>query len=156
MPIPLISGILGALGSAIDTVADKIAPDQNIKIQTAADLKKFKLQLKAGLETEIMKQALSEQGFLLKDVEGARRSEVDLAKMEPPLVRYVTGLLRGVFRPLVGFAILGSFIWARFLCQFWGYSQVEFAERDYWIVGLVATFYYGGRTLEKIFKRSES
>ena len=102
-----------------------------------------------------MKQSLSEQGFLLKDVEGARQSEMELAKMEPPAVRYITGLLRGIFRPLVGFAILGAFIWSRFLCQFWGFQQVQFAERDYWIVGLVATFYYGGRTLEKIFKRSE-
>ncbi len=154
MPIPMISELLGTIGSAIDTVADKIAPDKNIKIQTEADLEKFKLQLRTNLETEIMKQALSEQGFLLKDVEGARRSEIDLARMEPPAVRYITGLLRGVFRPLVGFAILGAFIWSRFLCQFWGYSQVEFAERDYWIVGLVATFYYGGRTLEKIFRQN--
>jgi hypothetical protein len=150
----IITGILSTIGSAIDTVADKIAPDQNIKMQTQADLEKFKLQLKAGLETEIMKQALSEKGFLLKDVQGARDSELELAKLEPPFVRYITGLLRGIFRPLVGFAILGAFIWSRFLCQFWGFLQVEFSERDYWIIGLVATFYYGGRTIEKIFNSS--
>lgn len=155
MGIPLIAGILNTIGSVIDTVADKIAPDQNIQVKTAADLQKFKLQLKNALEVELMKQSLSEQGFLLKDVEGARQSEIELAKMEPPLVRYITGLLRGIFRPLVGFAILGAFIWARFLCTFWGFKQVQFAEQDYWIIGLVATFYYGGRTLEKIFKRSE-
>jgi hypothetical protein len=154
MAIPILGGLLDTIGSAIDTVADKIAPDKNIQLQTETDLEKFKLKLKTGLETEIMKQALSEQGFLLKDVEGARQSEIELARMEPPPVRYITGLLRGIFRPLVGFAILGTFIWSRFLCRFWGYSQVEFAERDYWIVGLVATFYYGGRTLEKIFKSS--
>lgn len=152
MSIPIISGLLNIIGSSIDTVADKIAPDKNIQIQTDADLQKFKLQLKTALETELMRQSLSEQGFLLKDVEGARRSEIELAKMEPPMVRYVTGMLRGIFRPLVGFAILGAFIWSRFLCLFWGYSQVHFTERDYWIIGLVATFYYGGRTLEKIFR----
>ena len=47
MGIPLITGLLDVIGGAIDTVADKLAPDQNIKIQTAADLEKFKLQLKS-------------------------------------------------------------------------------------------------------------
>lgn len=152
MGIPLITGLINTIGSAIDTVADKIAPDQNIKLQTEADLKKFKLQLKTGLETELMKQALSEQGFLLKDVAGARQSEIELAKMEPPAVRYVTGLVRGLFRPLVGFAAIGSFIWSQFLAPYWGYKQIVLDSYATGIVGLIVTFYYGGRTLEKIRK----
>ncbi len=153
MGIPLITGILDIVGGAIDTVADKIAPDKNIELQTEADLQKFKLQLKSGLETAIMKQALSEKGVLLEDLEGARNHEIELAKMEPPLVRYITGLLRGIFRPIVGFAIMGAFAWARFLAPFWGYKQIQFADYDYYIIGLIVTFYFGGRSIEKLFKR---
>jgi hypothetical protein len=150
MGISIISGLLGTIGSAIDTVADKIAPDKNIQLQTEADLEKFKLKLRAGLETELMKQALSEQGFLLKDVAGARSSEIELAKMEPAAVRYVTGLVRGLFRPLVGFAAIGSYIWSQFLAPYWGYRQINLDPYATGIVGLIVTFYYGGRTLEKI------
>ena len=150
MPVPILSGLLSTIGSAIDTVADKIAPDKNIQIQTAADLEKFKGQLAAGLQTEIMKQALSEQGFLLKDVEGARQSEIELAKMEPPPVRYVTALLRGVFRPIIGFATIGSYVWSQFLAPYWDFQQLALSPYAHGFVGIVVTFYFGGRTMEKI------
>jgi hypothetical protein len=155
MGIPVLSGLLDSVGKAIDTVADKIAPDKNIQLQTEADLEKFKLRLRNDLEAEIMKQALSEQGFLLKDVEGARRSEIELAKLEPPLVRYMTGLVRGLFRPLVGFAAIGSFIWSQFLAPYWGFRQIDLDPYATGIVGLIVTFYYGGRTLEKIRSQTD-
>ena len=150
MGLSLITGIIDSISSAIDTVADKIAPDKNIQIQTDADLQKFKLELKTSLETEIMKQAITKDNFLLQDVESARKSEIELAKMEPPLVRYITGLLRGVFRPVIGFTTLGAFVWCRFLAPFWGFSQITFDSYDYTIVGLIVSFYFGGRTMEKI------
>ena len=150
MGLPIISGLLDSIGSAIDTVADKIAPDKNIQLQTETDLEKFKLQLRAGLETEIIKQALSEQGFLLRDVEGARKSEVELAKLEPKAVRYITGLLRGIFRPVIGFTTIGSYVWSQFLAPYWGFQPLTLSGYAHGFVGIVVTFYFGGRTMEKI------
>ena len=150
MGIPMITGLLDTIGGVIDTVADKIAPDKNIQLQTEADLEKFKLQLKTGLESELMKQALSEQGFLLKDVAGARDHEIELAKMEPPAVRYITGLLRGIFRPVIGFTTIGSYVWSQFLAPYWGFQQITLSSYAHGFVGIVVTFYFGGRTMEKI------
>jgi peptidoglycan hydrolase-like protein with peptidoglycan-binding domain len=150
MGIPFIGAVIDTIGEAIDTVADKIAPDQNVKIQSAADLQKFKLQLKAGLQTEIIQKALSEKGFLLKDLEGARNQEVELAKMEPPAVRYITGLLRGIFRPVIGFATIGSYVWSQFLAPYWDFQQLTLSPYAHGFVGIVVTFYFGGRTMEKI------
>jgi hypothetical protein len=155
MPIPIISSIIDAVTGTIDTVADKIAPDKNIQVQTEADLEKFKAKLAEELKNALIQKSLSEQGFLLQDVEGARRHEIELAKMEPPLVRYITGLIRGLFRPLVGFAAIGSFIWSQFLAPYWGFSQITLDPYATGIVGLIVTFYYGGRTLEKI-KRNDN
>lgn len=150
MGIPLISTMIEAITGTIDAVADKIAPDQNLKIESAADLEKFKLNLKSSLEIELMKQALSEKGFLLKDVEGARQSEIVLAKMEPPAVRYITGLLRGIFRPVIGFATIGSYVWSQFLAPYWDFEQLVLSPYAHGFVGIVVTFYFGGRTMEKI------
>jgi hypothetical protein len=71
MGIPLITGLLDTIGGAIDTVADKIAPDKNIQIQTDADLQKFKLQLKAGLEMGAIWKKLDNVDIRTAHIEGA-------------------------------------------------------------------------------------
>ncbi len=86
----------------------------------------------------------------MQDLKGARNHEVELARMEPPMVRYITGLLRGIFRPVIGFTTLGSFVWARFLATYWGFDRITFDNYDYYVIGLIVTFYFGGRTMEKI------
>jgi hypothetical protein len=154
MAIPFIGELISQGFNLIDSIGDKIAPDKNVELKTEADILKFTESLKAEYKLKVMDKVLEEGSDLnksiLDDLAGARQHEVDLAKMEPPLVRYVTSLLRGIFRPVIGFGILGSFAFSRFIAPYFGAMQIQLTQWDYTIVGLIVTFYFGGRTIEKI------
>jgi hypothetical protein len=154
MPIPFIGSLIEQGMNLIDSIGDKIAPDKNVKLATEADVKKFVKKLKTDFKLAVMDKMLqkgtNENDAILKDVQGAREHEIRLAEMEPTAVRFITSLLRGIFRPVIGFGILGSFTYARFLAPFFNQKRLTFDQSDYVIIGIVITFYFGGRTLEKI------
>jgi hypothetical protein len=162
MPIPFIGSLIEQGMNLIDSIGDKIAPDKNVELATEADVKKFVEKLKTDFKLSVMDKMLqkgtAENDAILKDVQGAREHEIRLAEMEPTVVRFATSLLRGIFRPVIGFGILGSFTFARFLAPFFNQDRLNFDEKDYIIIGIVITFYFGGRTLEKIknFKKESS
>ncbi len=154
MAIPFIGGLIKQGMDLIDSIGDKIAPDKNVQLKTEADIEKFTQQLKADFKLSVMDKMLqkgtAENNAILEDVKGARDHEIELAKMEPPPVRYVTGLLRGIFRPVIGFATIGSYVWSQFLAPYWDFPQLVLSPYAHGFVGIVVTFYFGGRTMEKI------
>lgn len=137
------------LSEAISTGIDKIWPDQNVKIETAADLEKVKAQVTGTVKRIVLEYEDKHKEKLLQDVEGARRNEVELAKLEPLSIRIITGLARGLMRPFNGTLVLGSYAVGRFLYPVWQGKSLVLTWHDYAILSLIVTFYYGGRTMEK-------
>jgi hypothetical protein len=147
---PIIGDFIEAGMNFITGITNKFAADKNVVIQNETDRIKFAQELQKELTVMLYQHVMANKDLMLKDVENARLHEIELAKLEPSLVRYITSLARGLFRPLIGFATIGSFVWSQFLAPYWGFKTLVLNPYAYGIVGLIATFYYGGRTMEKI------
>ncbi len=139
MGIPIISDVI----DLVDKGIDKIFPDKDVKIGAEID----KQKLKNDLELQIMKIGMDENKLLYQDMDSARELyKLELQKAQSK----VAGFIRDIFRPSVGFAIFGMWIYTIIQPIITGAPRIELTNFDYSVILAVVGFYFGGRTVEKI------
>lgn len=117
-----------------EKVADKYLPS------SMSEKEKFEARL------EIQKAAIEEYKTAIADVQGAR----ELAGKESENAPGWTRVLTVTHRPIWSFAMLGIFVWT-ILAPYIGYPQIPLTEIHKEVMIVVITFYFGGRSVEKIF-----
>lgn len=117
-----------------EKVADKYLPP------SMSEKEKFEARL------EIQKAAIEEYKTAIADVQGART----LAGKESDGAPGWTKVLTVTHRPMWSFLMLGIFCWT-VLAPYLGFPQIPLTETHKDIMMVVITFYFGGRSVEKIF-----
>lgn len=137
--MPIIGDILGLLSVAVD----KIFPDKDEALKLGIDKQKIKNEL----ELEVMKRSMEEKKLLFQDMDSARELyKAELQKTQSKVAAFI----RDVFRPVVGFAVFGMWIYNIIAPMGSGIPRLELTQFDYSIILAVVGFYFGGRTIEKI------
>jgi hypothetical protein len=143
------SGLADFLGKGID----KFWPNKDTEIQTHAALQKLRMAIEAEIEKSVAVYADKHKEKLLEDVEGARDHEYRMAFSEPLIVRLIAGLLRASLRPIIGYLTMGSYSTVKFLMPLIKEQPVVLSQYDYGLLFVIVTFYFGGRTIEKVMRR---
>ncbi|MBI5827671.1 MAG: hypothetical protein HZB22_08090 [Deltaproteobacteria bacterium] len=117
-----------------EKVADKYLPP------SMSEKEKFEARL------EIQKAAIEEYKTAIADVQGAR----ELAGKESDGAPGWTKVLTVTHRPIWSFAMLGIFGWT-IIAPYAGFPQIPLTEIHKEVMIVVITFYFGGRSVEKIF-----
>ena len=139
MGLPIIGDILDLVNSGLD----KIFPDKNAALKAGIDKKKLANQL----QLEIMKTAMQDKKLMFQDMDSAR----DLYKAELQKSQSkIAGFIRDVFRPIIGFAVFGLWIYNIIGPMITGFPRLALTNLDYSIILAVVGFYFGGRTIEKL------
>jgi len=130
----LISPLTKIAGSVIDRVIpDKLSPKERDKIE--AELKKEILQTNWKVYTTEV-----------QDRDSARQ----LGQKELEKGNAVTNILAALHRPLWSLVCLALFVWTVLSPQF-GMPTIELTEIHKGIMQSVIIFYFGGRSVEKVF-----
>ena len=146
MSIPIISDVLGL----IDKAVDKLFPDKNVKIQTEADLEKFKEKIKSDLKLQMLQQAMEEKKLLFQDTEGAR--EVYIQELRTKNTPKWARAIQVLGRQFALYSTVALYIYSKVSFQF-GLPPINLNERDYWLIGSVFIFLFGARSFEKILRK---
>ncbi|MBW1998614.1 MAG: hypothetical protein JRJ29_11690 [Deltaproteobacteria bacterium] len=147
MGIPIIDEVL----DLVETGINKIWPDKNVKIQTQADLEKFKHNLTSALQMQILKQAMEKNRLLFQDTESARQVYIEeiRAANVPRWARAIQVMGRQV--ALYGTVLL--YLYSKVSAQL-KLPPIVLNERDYWLIGTVFVFLFGARSVEKILGKA--
>ncbi|WP_029689434.1 hypothetical protein [Thermoanaerobacter sp. A7A] len=146
MGIPIISEVLNLVEKGID----KIFPDKTVKLQTEADLEKFKEELKAKLKLEVLNQAMTEQKLLFQDTESAR--EVFIMELKAQNTPKWARALQVLGRQFALYSTVALYVYSKISTQL-SLPPIALNERDYYLIGTVFVFLFGARSVEKILRR---
>ena len=146
MSIPIIGEVLSLVNKGLD----KVFADKNVKIQTEADLQKFKEQLKSELTTKIIEIGFEEKKLLFQDTESAR--EVYMQELKTKNTPKWARAIQILGRQFALYSTVALYIYSKICFQF-GLPAIQLNERDYYLIGTVFIFLFGARSVEKILRR---
>ncbi len=133
---PIIGDLItNTVGKVVGKLADKYLP------ASMSESEKEQFQLEA------QKLAVEEYKTAVQDVQTARELAGKESEGAPPW----TKILTVTHRPLWSFAILGIFSWT-ILAPYLGYPAFPLSDIHKDIFQTVIIFYFGGRSIEKVFK----
>ena len=146
MGLPIIGDVL----NLIDKGLDKIFPDKNVKIQTDADLQKFKEQLKAQLKAQLLEDAMTEKKLLFQDTASAR--DVFMTELKAQNTPKWARAIQVLGRQFALYSTIALYVYSKISTQF-GFPPITLNARDYYLIGTVFVFLFGARSIEKILNK---
>ena len=121
--------LIGPVSSIVEKILDSVLP----KEMSEKDREEAKLKMRTQLLAELQADR--------EDMKSAR----EMATKELESDVWVVRMLRGLIRPLTGFAFVGFYVWAK-VCIHFGLPPIVLGNDDYYIIGGILGFYFGLRS----------
>jgi hypothetical protein len=121
--------LIGPITNVVDKILDSVLPD-NMSERERTDAK-------MKMQTQLFKELQADR----EDMKDARK----MAMKEMDSDVWVVRLLRGLFRPITGYAFVALYAWSKVCVQF-GREPIPMSTDDYYILGGILGFYFGLRS----------